>query len=99
MSQKTFKCTVSYRGTAYYGWQRQSELPTVQGLIEFSLEKFFGHHVKTAGASRTDAGVHAYGQVFSFSVDTKIPAANIMRALNDILPHDIRIIACEEKPG
>lgn len=99
MSRKSYKCTVSYKGTAYHGWQRQNDQATVQGVIEFAMEKYFGGQVKTFGASRTDAGVHAYGQVFSFQLETRIPAYNIMRVLNDLLPPDIRIMNCEEIEG
>jgi tRNA pseudouridine38-40 synthase len=90
---------VSYKGSAYHGWQRQAKQVTVQGMIEFALEKFFGGEVKINGASRTDAGVHAYGQVFSFQLETRIPAFNIMRVLNDLLPPDIRIMDCREIEG
>lgn len=96
MPSKNYKCTVSYRGTAYHGWQRQKDTATVQGMIEFALEKFFGGPVMINGASRTDAGVHAYGQVFSFRLETRIPAQNIRKVLNELLPPDIRIMDCRE---
>jgi tRNA pseudouridine38-40 synthase len=99
MNKKNFKCTVSYRGTAYYGWQRQTKFTTVQGMLEYALEKFFGREIKTTGASRTDAGVHAYGQSVSFQIETKMPAYNVMRVLNDLLPPDIRIMSCAEAEG
>jgi tRNA pseudouridine38-40 synthase len=99
MSRKSYKCVVSYKGSAYHGWQRQEKQVTVQGMIEFALLKFFGGEIKIYGASRTDAGVHAYGQVFSFQLATRIPAQNIKRVLNDLLPADIRIMDCREEEG
>jgi tRNA pseudouridine38-40 synthase len=99
MNKKTFKCTVAYRGTHYYGWQRQSKVVTVQGMIEYALQKFFGKEIKTAGASRTDAGVHAYGQVMSMQVETKMTAHGVMCVLNGLLPPDIRIMRCVEEEG
>ena len=96
MQKKTFKCVVSYNGTGYFGWQRQKDAPTIQGIIEYSLTKFFNKEIKIQGASRTDAGVHAFGQVFSFQVDTDIDGLNIKKILNDLLPPDIRIISAKE---
>jgi tRNA pseudouridine38-40 synthase len=96
MSKKYFKCVLSYRGTAYHGWQVQNKFVSIQGLIEYSLKKVFGFEVKTTGAGRTDAGVHAFGQVFAFSVDTHYGPDNIKQILNALLPHDIRIISAAE---
>lgn len=98
MPKKIFKCIVSYNGTNYFGWQRQKDAPTIQGTIEYSLSKFFNREIKIIGASRTDAGVHSFGQVFSFQVDTEIEisASNIKSVLNDLLPQDIRIISASE---
>lgn len=94
--KRHFKCVVAYDGTNYYGWQKQGNFVTVQGLIEYCLEKMFGHKVKTMGASRTDAGVHAYGNVFAFTVVTPIEAKGVKSMLNSLLPEDIRIISAEE---
>jgi len=96
MSKKIIKCVVAYNGTNYFGWQRQKNAPTVQGTIEYSLSKFFNREIKILGASRTDAGVHAFGQVFSFQIDTEIGASNIKNILNDLLPQDIRIVTARE---
>ncbi len=96
MSKKTIKCVVAYDGTNYFGWQRQKNAPTIQGNIEYSLSKFFNKEIKILGASRTDAGVHSFGQVFSFQIDTEINAANIKNILNDLLPQDIRIVSASE---
>jgi tRNA pseudouridine38-40 synthase len=95
---KNFKCVVSYKGSNYSGWQKQKQkqIMTVQGMLEFALQKFFGGEIKTTGASRTDAGVHAFGQVFSFMVETKLEGKGIKSVLNGILPPDIRIRSCDE---
>jgi tRNA pseudouridine38-40 synthase len=96
MPKKNFKCVVSYNGTNYFGWQRQKNAPTIQGAIEYSLSRFFNKEIKIIGASRTDAGVHSFGQVFSFQTDTEIGGTNIKSILNDLLPPDIRIISSNE---
>jgi len=98
MVRKTFKCTVSYKGTDFYGFQKQDKYLTVQGLFEYALKKFFGFEVKTAGAGRTDAGVHARGQVIAFTADTNLEAQNIHAILNMLLPPDIRVLRTVEMP-
>ncbi|MBN2755056.1 MAG: tRNA pseudouridine(38-40) synthase TruA [Candidatus Goldbacteria bacterium] len=99
MSRKTYKMVLSYDGAKYYGWQRQDKFLTVQGILEHALFKFFGADIKTFGAGRTDAGVHAYGQVVSFSADTLIPAKNFKPILNGLLPDDIRVMSVEDAPA
>ncbi len=88
---KNFKCIVSYDGTNYYGWQKQKDLPTIQGVIEYCLEKIFNKKINICGASRTDTGVHSLGQVFNFKVDTPITDYGLKKILNSLLPDDIRI--------
>lgn len=87
---------MAYKGTGYSGWQKQQHFLTVQGLIEYAIFKLFGGEIKTTGASRTDAGVHASGQVFNFCVETKIEPEGIKKMLNGLLPQDIRIKDCKE---
>jgi tRNA pseudouridine38-40 synthase len=96
MAIKNFKCTVSYKGTSFHGWQKQNNILTVQGLIEYALLRFFGGDIKISGASRTDAGVHAFGQVFNFKVETKTEPFGLKKALNGLLPPEIRIVKCVE---
>ena len=98
MTRKNFKCVVAYKGLAYYGWQKQKEFVTVQGLLEYALNKIFKQEVHTAGASRTDAGVHAFGQVFNFRVHTDMEAYELQSFLNSLLPDDIVIKSVEEVP-
>jgi tRNA pseudouridine38-40 synthase len=83
----TFRLILEYDGTDFQGWQNQpAGQPTLQGTLEDSLEALFGERVSTVGSGRTDAGVHAQGQVASFSIDTELDPETIGRALNARLP-------------
>lgn len=82
---------VSYDGTAYSGWQIQPNATTVEGMLRQAVCSLFGTDIELIGASRTDAGVHALGNVAVFDVDTRIPAPKIAYALNVRLPDDIRV--------
>ena len=82
---------VAYDGTGYSGWQIQPNAVTVEKVLIEALEGLFGKKVEIIGASRTDAGVHAYGNVAVFDTDTKMPAEKISYALNQRLPEDVRI--------
>ena len=88
---KRFKLVVAYDGTAYCGYQYQPELPTVEGFVNDALSELLGENIVTIGASRTDAGVHAFGNVAVFDSDTRIPAEKLALALNTKLADDIRI--------
>ncbi len=90
-----WKTILSYDGTHLHGWQIQPSLPTVQGLLAAALARITGEHVLLQGSGRTDAGVHALAQVASFTLATPIPAANLQRALNHILPPSIRVLSAE----
>jgi tRNA pseudouridine38-40 synthase len=89
---RVLKLTLAYDGTRYVGWQRQADGESIQGLLEDALARFEGGPVTVHGAGRTDAGVHALGQVASASVTFTHPAATIVRALNAQLPEDIRVV-------
>ncbi|HTM26819.1 MAG TPA: tRNA pseudouridine(38-40) synthase TruA [Vicinamibacterales bacterium] len=89
---RTIKLTVSYDGTTYVGWQRQETGESIQGLIEAALAKIEGGHVTLHGAGRTDAGVHALGQVASARLSTSLDDETLGRALNATLPPAIRIV-------
>lgn len=93
---RNFKFTVAYDGTNYHGFQRQKELPTIQAELEKSLGRLVKEPVTIIGASRTDAGVHARGQVFACQLNTSIPEDRFPRALNAELPDDIVICDTEE---
>lgn len=89
------KLTIEYDGTNYAGWQRQENALAVQQVIEDALTKLTKTKVVIQGASRTDAGVHALGQIAHFDTESRIPADKYCYALNTMLPADIRISASE----
>ena len=91
-----FKLTIAYDGTDYHGWQMQSNKPTIQGEIVNILGRLTQERVYLHGAGRTDAGVHALGQVASFKTASLLAAEEFQRALNALLPPAIRIVAAEE---
>lgn len=92
---KNTRLLVAYDGTDYHGWQRQPDAPTVQGALEDALFKLTGKKIAVLGAGRTDAGVHAAGQVANFRAALKFEEADLRRALNAVLPNDIRVLALE----
>ena len=87
---------VAYDGTGYSGWQKQPNAITVEEVLCKACKNLFARDIDIIGASRTDAGVHSYGNVAVFDVDTRIPAEKISYALNQRLPEDIRIQLSEE---
>jgi tRNA pseudouridine38-40 synthase len=93
-----WKLTLAYDGTPYNGWQIQPNLPTVQGTLAVAIQRITGETVLPQGSGRTDTGVHALGQVATFSLIVPIPAANLHRALNRALPASIRILSIEPVP-
>jgi tRNA pseudouridine38-40 synthase len=95
---RTLKLTLAYDGTAYVGWQRQAEGVSIQGLVEAAVARIEGEAVTVTGAGRTDAGVHALGQVATLDVASTIACDAYIRALNAMLPSDVRILAVEEAP-
>jgi len=94
----TIKLTIEYDGTAYAGWQRQPHQPTVQATIETALTRITQQRISVFAAGRTDAGVHARGQVASFKSDKLIPVQKWALALNSYLPPDISVLASELVP-
>lgn len=91
--------TLTYDGTAFHGWQVQPALPTIQGTLAETLRRITGESVLPQGSGRTDTGVHALGQVASFSLSSNIPPANLLRALNRALPSSIRVLRAEHVPA
>src|SRR5713226_9027871 len=91
-----FKLTIAYDGTDFHGWQIQKNKPTVQGEIVSVLRRLTQENTQLLGAGRTDAGVHALGQVGSFRTQSQLSALEFHRAMNALLPHTIRIVAVEE---
>jgi len=90
-----WKLTVAYDGTSFNGWQTQPGLPTIQGTLAQALHRITGEMVLPQGSGRTDTGVHALGQVASVTLNSSIPAPNLQRALNNLLPGSIRILSIE----
>lgn len=93
-----WKLTLTYDGTTFHGWQVQPDLSTVQGSLQQAILDVTGETVLPQGSGRTDAGVHALGQVASFSLTANIPPDNLLRALNRILPASIRVLSAESVP-
>ena len=92
---KNFKLTIEYDGGAFHGWQRQADRRTVQGELEGALEIMTGSRVTLTGSGRTDAGVHARGQVAHFHSGSRLAPAVFQRGLNSLTPDDIVIRSCE----
>ena len=95
---KNVKIIIEYDGTDYHGWQCQADLPTVQKTIEDAIRKITRENVKITGSGRTDAGVHAIGQVANFFIETRMDTDTLRKALNSTLPRDISIIKTQEVP-
>ena len=93
---RRIRVTWAYDGTDFHGWQVQPELETVQGTLEAVIAEIEGGFVRVEGSGRTDAGVHALAQVAAFSIANPIPAVNLKRAMNRLLPRSIRVLEVEE---
>ena len=105
---RRIRITVSYDGTDYHGWQVQPGLPTIQGILEDVLSEIEGEEInkinKTLnsakphvdGSGRTDAGVHALAQVAAFDLTNPLPLPNLKKAMNRLLPRDIRVLETAE---
>ncbi|RKY07181.1 MAG: tRNA pseudouridine(38-40) synthase TruA [Planctomycetota bacterium] len=99
MPKRNIKLVIHYDGTNYHGWASQPETATIQGTIEEAIYNLTSQAVKVNGSSRTDAGVHALGQVANFRIDSPVPTENFANALNNLLPADIAIAEVEQMPG
>ena len=93
---RTLKITLAYDGTRFVGWQRQAEGESIQGVLEDALARFEGAPVTVHGAGRTDAGVHALGQVASVRLTSGHDVETLARALNAQLPDDLRVLGIED---
>ena len=89
--ERNIRLLIAYDGTHYQGWQRQKDGPTIQGVIEEVLTRITQQAVSLVGAGRTDAGVHAWGQVASFKTNSEMTIVKIEAALHALLPKDILI--------
>ena len=93
---RNLKLTLAYDGTEFSGWQIQPEVPTVQGTLKTALEKLLNHPVNVTGSGRTDAGVHARGQVANVETIRSIDTGAVLRGVNALLPPAIRVWQVEE---
>lgn len=99
MKMRRIKLCIAYDGTAYHGWQQQNGRASIEGSLNEALAQLLPQEKPLImGASRTDAGVHALGNVGAFDTASRIPAVNFPQALNHYLPEDIRVMAAEEVP-
>lgn len=96
MSVRWLKLTVAYDGRAYSGWQIQPDKPTVQGTFQATWQRLTQETVNVTAAGRTDAGVHALGQVVGVSTETRLSNEDLLRGLNALLPGDIGVVAVED---
>jgi tRNA pseudouridine38-40 synthase len=98
MSARWIKLTLAYDGGAYAGWQVQPDKPTVQGTLETALQQITQESLRVTAAGRTDAGVHALGQVVGVATATRLSNAELQRALNAVLPADVAVVKLENAP-
>jgi tRNA pseudouridine38-40 synthase len=94
----TFKITLEYDGTKYHGWQIQPNLPTIQAIVQSAILTVTQQPTNVIGAGRTDAGVHALGQVASFHTAAPLTGDEWLRAINGLLPDDIVVLSVEHMP-
>src|SRR2546421_13087476 len=93
---RNLKLILSYDGSEFVGWQVQHGRATIQGTLASAIGRVTGENVLPQGSGRTDAGVHALGQVASFGIMSPIPPGNLLIALNDILPPSVRVLEAVE---
>jgi tRNA pseudouridine38-40 synthase len=93
---RNIKFVLAYDGTEFSGWQVQPDQNTIQGTLAAAIERITAEKVLPQGSGRTDAGVHALGQVATVQIDSPIPAPNLVVALNDTVPPEIRVLAANE---
>jgi tRNA pseudouridine38-40 synthase len=96
---RNLRLILAYDGSEFSGWQVQPDAATIQGTLASAIGRITGEKVLPQGSGRTDAGVHALAQVASFSTESSVPAANFVKALNDILPPSIRVLEVGEVPA
>jgi tRNA pseudouridine38-40 synthase len=93
---RNIRLLLEYDGTRYHGWQRQADAATIQQTLEEALERLTGEAIALIGSGRTDAGVHALGQVANFRLKSTIPLKAFQEGLNSLLPKDIAVLAAHE---
>ena len=98
MTRQTCKLTLEYDGTDFVGWQFQKNGRSVQEVVEKGLSQILQRKIRVVGAGRTDSGVHARGQVASFTTETSLDCVEIVKGLNGVLPDDVVAVSAEEAP-
>ncbi len=96
--RRNLRLLLEYDGTRYHGWQRQKNALTIQEVLEAALARLTGQALKVIGSGRTDAGVHALGQVANFQIISPLPLKAFLKGLNSLLPPDIAVLKVEEAP-
>jgi tRNA pseudouridine38-40 synthase len=98
MAARSLKLTVAYDGGAYAGWQVQPDKPTIQGMFEATWQRLTQESLRVTAAGRTDAGVHALGQVVGLATATRLSNDELHRGLNALLPEDIAVVSVDDAP-
>ena len=96
--KRNIRLILAFDGTSYHGWQIQNDSITLQGLLSDTLARITGEEVRLTGSGRTDAGTHARGLVANFYTESPIAAGQLVRALNSLLPRDVRILSAKQVP-
>ena len=97
-ARRNIRLTLAFDGTAYHGWQVQNDSQTIQGLLSDAIARITGEQVTPTGSGRTDAGTHARGLVANFCTGSRLRPEQILRALNSLLPRDIRVLSARQVP-
>lgn len=93
---RNLKLTLAYDGTDFHGWQVQPQVRTIQGEVQAALQKLFNHEISVTGSGRTDAGVHAQGQVANVETIRNMDTDAVLRGANALLPEEVRVLSVEE---
>ncbi len=97
-TRRNIRLILAFDGTAYHGWQAQKNAPTLQGSVSQAISHITGERVTLTGSGRTDAGTHARGLAANFFTESRINPEQLLRALNSVLPHDIRALSARQMP-
>jgi tRNA pseudouridine38-40 synthase len=97
-SARNIRLTLAFDGSGYHGWQIQKNHVSIQGIVRHAIQTITGERVNLVGSGRTDAGTHARALVANFVTSSSIPASSLAKALNSVLPTDIRILSVREVP-
>jgi len=95
---RNIKCVIAYDGSGFSGWQVQAGARTVQGVVEDAVSTIVGHPVRVTASGRTDAGVHALGQVIHFPTGSAVPLEGLIRGVNSVLPGDVAVQSAVDAP-